>query len=130
MESSLTKLTELEYNALCDSMVLSIRSGKMERDEYYALLKKLSALREIAESKPEVKICDVEFEDRGDGGEVAHGFALDHPRLGAAYVRTSLVLVKAEDGSYFETLNTRYVIVSTEEREKLMEARRPKSQTV
>ncbi len=39
--------------------------------------------------------------------EVAEVFALDHPRLGQRWVRTSDVLHKFDDGS-FETLNTIY----------------------
>jgi len=39
--------------------------------------------------------------------EVAHVYALDHPRLGRQHVRTSEVLHKFDDGS-FETRNTIY----------------------
>jgi hypothetical protein len=90
---------------------MMLRHGTIEADEYHRLLKKLSTFREI--EKPEVKITRVKFEAWGDA-EVAHGFALNHPRLGKTDVRTSLVVFKAEDGSFFETLNTRYVIVDAE----------------
>lgn len=43
----------------------------------------------------------------GETGEVAHVYALDHPRLGRTRVRTSKVVQKFDDGS-FETLNTMY----------------------
>jgi|GEM_PF-1994410 len=43
----------------------------------------------------------------GEEGEVAHVYALDHPRLGKNDVRTSKIVQKFDDGS-FETLNTIY----------------------
>ena len=43
----------------------------------------------------------------GETGEVGHVYALDHPRLGKTWVRTSAVVQKFDDGS-FETLNTMY----------------------
>lgn len=105
------KFTEAEYEFLARGIGMMLRHGTIEADEYHRLLKKLSTFREI--EKPEVKITRVKFEAWGDA-EVAHGFALNHPRLGKTDVRTSLVVFKAEDGSFFETLNTRYVIVDAE----------------
>lgn len=101
--------TEAEYQILASGLGARFRMGGIERPEYCALLKKLSEHREI--QKPEVRIRDVTFEEYG-GSEIAHGFALNHPRLGKTHVRTSLVVLKAEDGSFFETLNTRYVVVN------------------
>lgn len=48
------------------------------------------------------------FINVGGDQEVAHIYAVNHPRLGMMSVRTSLVVKKFEDGS-FETLNTMYV---------------------
>lgn len=39
--------------------------------------------------------------------EVAHIYALNHPKLGHGYVRTSMVIKKYKNGN-FETLNTLY----------------------
>ena len=104
------KFTESEYNTLANGLGLEYRRGFLTREDYHELLKKLATFRSI--TKPEVKIARVQFEQLGNA-EVAHGLALNHPRLGRADVRTSLVVFKAEDGSFFETLNTRYVIVDT-----------------
>ena len=48
------------------------------------------------------------FINVGGDQEVAHVYAVDHPRLGMTSVRTSLVVQKYPGGS-FETLNTMYV---------------------
>lgn len=45
--------------------------------------------------------------DTGDDTEVAHVYAVDHPRLGKGVIRTSRIVKKFSDGS-FETLNTVY----------------------
>lgn len=106
------KLTEVEYTHLADGLGLLARRGLIEIADYYALLIKIASNRASADSKPEVLISNVRFASyASDGTEVAHGYALNHPRLGKTVVRTSLVISKAEDGSSFETLNTRYVIV-------------------
>lgn len=106
-----SKFTEAEYNTLANGLGSQYRQGFLTREDYHELLKKLSTFRSI--TKPEVKIRDVVFSGFANS-EVAHGYALDHPRLGEADVRTSLVVFKAEDGSFFETLNTRYVVVTAE----------------
>src|SRR5579859_5993448 len=99
------KLTHLEYAAEVSALGEKWRNGEIEREEYHDTLKALAKQRDIV--KPEVKIHSVKFTKLGES-EVAHGITLDHPRLGATDVRTSLVVLKAEDGSFFETLNTRY----------------------
>lgn len=108
------KFTEAEYANLADGLGLLARRGLIELEDYYAQLINLASNRESADSKPEVLIRNVKFQEFG-AQEIAHGFALNHPRLGAQQVRTSLVISKAEDGKSFETLNTRYVIVPNPE---------------
>jgi len=46
--------------------------------------------------------------DNDEEIELAYVYAIDHPKLGATNVRTSMILNLNEDGS-FETLNTIYV---------------------
>lgn len=104
------KFSEFEYSTLADGIGHLTRRGLLEVADYYALLIKIAANRASADSKPEVLISNVRYEKYGDT-EVAHGYALNHPRLGETVVRTSLVVSKAEDGSCFETLNTRYILV-------------------
>ena len=48
------------------------------------------------------------FEHEGGAVTIANVYAINHPRLGNEYVRTSRVIARHEDGS-FETLNTIYV---------------------
>lgn len=74
------------------------------------------AVEKFAEQKPEVlfvrdslKFIQYNGLD-GDEFHVASCLALNHPRLGKEYVRTSTVIKKNEDGS-FETRNTIYVPV-------------------
>jgi hypothetical protein len=60
--------------------------------------------------KPAVKIKDWYF--RGDeDGEQMVGFALDHPRLGAMHVVTSLIVKKDIENKRVETRNTVYELV-------------------
>jgi hypothetical protein len=111
----LEKFTESEYNNLADGLSLLARRGLLTLGEYHSQLIKLASNRASADNKPEVLISNVRYETYGSDTEVAHGYALNHPRLGETVVRTSLVISKAEDGSSFETLNTRYVIVPNPE---------------
>lgn len=104
------KFTESEYKDLADGLTLLLYRGQIEVEDYHAQLIALAANRASADNKPEVLIQNVQYQKTGVS-EIAHGFALNHPRLGAQQVRTSLVISKAEDGSSFETLNTRYLIV-------------------
>ncbi len=106
------KFTEVEYTALAEGISSLARKGLLAVSEYHSLLVKLASNRETANSKPEVFITSVKYEPLPGGKEIAHGYALNHPRLGASVVRTSLVVSKADDGSSFDTLNTRYVIVA------------------
>jgi hypothetical protein len=110
----LDKLSEIEYANLADELAFRARRGLLELSDYHAQLIELASRRASADSKPEVLIQKVRFEKYGDA-EIARGYALNHPRLGAAPVRTSLVVSKADDGSSFETLNTRYIIVQKPE---------------
>jgi hypothetical protein len=108
----LDKFSEFEYATLADGLSLLAHRGLLELSVYHALLIKLASNRASADKKPEVLISNVRYETwTKDGAECAHGYALNHPLLGESVVRTSLVISKAEDGSSFETLNTRYVIV-------------------
>jgi hypothetical protein len=107
----LDKFTEVEYAHLADGLGLLARRGLLEVPKYYELLIKIAANRASADNKPEVLISNVRYEGYGGNAEIARGYALNHPRLGETVVRTSLVISKAADGSSFETLNTRYVIV-------------------
>jgi hypothetical protein len=107
----LDKFTETEYANIADGLSILARRGLLKIEAYHALLIKLASNRASADSKPEVLIKNVQYESYGGSAEVARGYALNHPRLGETVVRTSLVVSKAEDGSSFETLNTRYVIV-------------------
>lgn len=106
------KFSEIEYANLADGLNLLARRGLLSVPEYYQQLIKLASNRASADNKPEVLISNVRYEVlTEDGTEIARGYALNHPRLGETDVRTSLVISKAADGSSFETLNTRYVIV-------------------
>jgi hypothetical protein len=107
----LEKFTESEYASLADGLSLLVTRELLGFEEYHALLIKLASNRASADNKPEVLISNVHYEKYRGGEEVAHGYALNHPRLGEMAVRTSLVISKATDGLSFETLNTRYVIV-------------------
>lgn len=118
------KLTEQEYNEIAGALACALHSGDLARNDYTRLLARLSGFREV--TKPEVRICEVSYSKYGNS-EVAHGFALDHPRIGAQYVNTSLVVSKDPDGKFFETLNTRYVIVPDSEKNKDTVSDRPRS---
>jgi hypothetical protein len=106
------KFTEGEYAILADGINVMARRGLLALSDYHSLLIHLASNRASADSKPEVLISNVSYEKYGSEAEVARGYALNHPRLGATTVRTSLVVSKAADGSSFETLNTRYLIVA------------------
>jgi hypothetical protein len=106
----LEKLTEAEYNTLADEITVKVRAGELTLDDYHAQLIELASRRASADNKPEVLIRSVTFQKYGNS-EIANGYALNHPRLGRTHVTTSLVVSHAEDGSSFETLNTRYIIV-------------------
>lgn len=61
--------------------------------------------------KPKVGFIGVaQFQDTAHGKPIAWVLGVDHPHLGAGYIRTSLILNIFDDGS-FETLNTLYVPV-------------------
>lgn len=105
------KFTEVEYAILADGIAVIARRGLIGVQVYHNLLIKLASNRASADNKPEVLIKNVRYESYGSDAEIARGYALNHPRLGEQTVRTSLVVSKAADGSSFETLNTRYIIV-------------------
>jgi hypothetical protein len=116
------KFTEGEYSVLADGIHLSCLRGLLGISDYHSLLIRLASNRASADSKPEVLIRNVRYVTYSkDGAELAHGYALNHPRLGETAVRTSLVVSKAEDGSSFETLNTRYLIVADPTKETVSE---------
>jgi hypothetical protein len=110
-DEDIPKFTEMEYAALADGINALARRGELTIADYHSLLIKLASNRESEDSKPEVLISNVRYETYGSDAEIARGYALNHPRLGATSVRTSLIVSKAADGSSFETLNTRYIIV-------------------
>jgi hypothetical protein len=111
-DEDIQKFTEMEYAALADGLNVLVRRGELTITEYHSLFIKLASNRASADRKPEVLISNVSFEKYGSNEEIARGYALNHPRLGETSVRTSLVISKAADGSSFETLNTRYLIVA------------------
>jgi hypothetical protein len=115
------KFTEGEYAILADGITVLARRGLLEIADYHSLLIRLAENRASADSKPEVLISNVRYETYGSEAEIARGYALNHPRLGATTVRTSLVISKAADGSSFETLNTRYLIVADPRKETVSE---------
>jgi len=51
--------------------------------------------------------------DNDEEVEMAFVYAVDHPRLGSANIRTSMIINLNDDGS-FETLNTIYVPIHLE----------------
>lgn len=55
----------------------------------------------------EVEVFDYKIEKTGREIQMARLYALDHPKLGTQWIRTSEIVQKFEDGS-FETLNTIY----------------------
>jgi hypothetical protein len=114
-----TKLSEVQYGAMAQAVGASYLRGFIERDAYSPLLKKISSFRAMQSDKPVVQIFDVTFVKFDATSEVARGTALNHPRLGRGFVRTSLVIEKGD--GYFETLNTRYEIVESPKQNALSE---------
>lgn len=60
--------------------------------------------------KPVVKMKHWGFR-QGEHGEQMTGLALDHPRLGEEWVRTSLIVKKDIERGRVETMNSIYELV-------------------
>jgi len=55
------------------------------------------------------QFVEVMIDETSEFVQLARVYALDHPRLGEQYIRTSIIIAFNKENGSFETLNTLYV---------------------